>query len=342
MANNPTAESILPEVNTSGARITPLDYATDPAIESHTKAFLKAVNSGDGKPMETMTPGEARGVLEGAQNMEVDLSGIDVTEKTIHQDGLEVKLYIVRPAGETGVLPVFMFFHGGGWVLGDFPTHKRFVRDMVVHSGAAAVFVEYTRSPEARYPTAINEAYAATKWVGANGSEINVDSSRLAIAGNSVGGNMTAVVALMVKDKGGPEIKLQVLFWPVTNAGFDTLSYHLYATERFLTRNMMIWFWDNYTTDAAARNEIYASPLKATLDQLKGLPPALVQVAENDVLRDEGEAYARKLDEAGVPTTLVRVDGMVHDYGLLNPLATVPAVQSALRYAAGEIRNALK
>lgn len=328
-------------VHVDRAPITPLDYASDPAIESHTKAFLKALNSGDGRPMETMTPTEARGVLEGAQAMEVDLSGIDVTEKNITQDGLGVKLYIVRPSGVTGTLPVFMFFHGGGWVLGDFPTHKRFVRDLVVHSGAAAVFVEYTRSPEARYPTAINEAYAATKWVAANGAEINVDSSRLAIAGNSVGGNMTAVIALMAKDKKGPDIKLQVLLWPVTNAHFDTLSYHLYARQRFLTRNMMIWFWDNYTTDPNARNEVYASPLKASLDQLKGLPPALVQVAENDVLRDEGEAYARALDEAGVPTTLVRIEGMVHDYGLLNPLATVPAVQSALRYAANEIKNAL-
>ena len=328
-------------VHVDRAPITPLDYASDPAIESHTKAFLKALNSGDGRPMETMTPTEARGVLEGAQAMEVDLSGIDVTEKNITQDGLGVKLYVVRPSGVTGTLPVFMFFHGGGWVLGDFPTHKRLVRDLVVHSGAAAVFVEYTRSPEAKYPTAINEAYAATKWVAANGAEINVDSSRLAIAGNSVGGNMTAVIALMAKDKKGPDIKLQVLLWPVTNAHFDTLSYHLYATQRFLTRNMMIWFWDNYTTDPDARNEIYASPLKASLDRLKGLPPALVQVAENDVLRDEGEAYARALDEAGVPATLVRIEGMVHDYGLLNPLATVPAVQSALRYAANEIKNAL-
>jgi len=341
MANITTAEPTV-GLDKNISTITPLDYASDPAIESHTKAFLKALNTGDGRPMETMTPTEARGVLEGAQAMEVDLSGIDVTEKNITQDGLDVKLFIVKPSGVTGTLPVFMFFHGGGWVLGDFPTHKRFVRDLVVHSGAAAVFVEYTRSPEAKYPTAISEAYAATKWVAANGAEINVDSSRLAIAGNSVGGNMTAVIALMAKDKNGPEIKLQVLLWPVTNAAFDTLSYHLYATQRFLTRNMMIWFWDNYTTDPDERNDIYASPLRASLDQLKGLPPALVQVAENDVLRDEGEAYARKLDEAGVPTTLVRIEGMVHDYGLLNPLAAVPAVQSALRYAANEIKNALK
>ncbi|MFT3822695.1 MAG: alpha/beta hydrolase [Chitinophagaceae bacterium] len=324
-------------------QVQPIDPATDPAIESHVKGFLNVLNSGDGKPMEQMTPTEARGVLEGAQtSVKVDISGIDVTEKTITQDGISVKLYVVRPAGVTGTLPAFMFFHGGGWVLGDFPTHKRFVRDLVVYSGLAAVFVEYTRSPEAKYPVAINEAYAATKWVAANGAEINVDGKNLAIAGNSVGGNMTAVIALMAKEKKGPEIKMQVLFWPVTNADFETGSYNQYATGRFLTKNMMKWFWDNYTGKANERSEIYASPLKATAEQLKGLPPALVQTAENDVLRDEGEAYARKMDQAGVKVTLVRMQGMIHDYGLLNPLADVPAVQSALRYAANELKNALK
>ncbi|WP_127126126.1 alpha/beta hydrolase [Pseudoflavitalea rhizosphaerae] len=194
----------------------------------------------------------------------------------------------------------------GGWVLGDFPTHKRFVRDLVVYSGVAAVFVEYSRSPEAKYPTAINEVYAALKWTAANGNEIDIDGSRLAVVGNSVGGNMTAAIALMAKNKKGPELKLQVLFWPVTDANFDTDSYRQYAEGRFLTRNMMKWFWDAYTPEEN-RNEIYASPLQASLEQLKGLPPAIVQTAENDVLRDEGEAYARKLDEAGVPTTLLRV-----------------------------------
>ena len=252
---------------------------------------------------------------------------------------ISVKLFIVRPAGKTGTLPVFMFFHGGGWVLGDFPTHKRFVRDLVVHSGLACVFVEYSRSPEAKYPTALHECYAGTKWVAEHGSEINLDGKRLALVGNSVGGNLTAAVALMAKEN-GPDIKFQLLFWPVTNADFETESYNKYATSRFLTKNMMIWFWDNYTSKKEHRDEIYASPLKAPLSKLKGLPPALVQVAENDVLRDEGEAYARKMDEAGVPVTLVRVQGMIHDYGLLNPIATVPSVQSALRYAAEELKNA--
>ena len=167
-----------------------------------------------------------------------------------------------------------MFFHGGGWVLGDFPTHQRMVRDLVVYSGAAAVFVDYTPSPEAQYPVAINQAYAATNWVAQHGKEIGVDGKRLAVAGNSVGGNMATVVALMAKEKKGPAVKLQVLFWPVTNAGFDNKSYRLFGKDRFLTKSLMMWMWDNYTKDENQREEIYASPLLATTEQLRGLPPA--------------------------------------------------------------------
>lgn len=321
---------------------TTVDPAKDPAIETGTKAFLNLLNGSGGKPMETMAPGEARKVLEGAQaSVAVDVSGIDVAEKTIQQDGLSVKLYIVRPSGETGALPAFMFYHGGGWVLGDFATHKRFVRDLVVYSGVAAVFVEYSRSPEAKYPQALNESYAALKWVAEHGKEINLDGSRLAVVGNSAGGNLAAATALTAKNKKGPALKFQLLFWPVTDSNFETGSYNQYATSRFLTKNMMIWFWDHYMPKSE-RNDPYAAPLKSKLEDLKGLPPTLVQTAENDVLRDEGEAYARKLDGAGVATTLVRVQGMIHDYGLLNPLAHLPAVQSALRSAAAELRNALK
>lgn len=328
---------------TAQAQVTPLDPATDPAIESHTKVFLNALNSGGGKPLEQLSPVDARAVLTGAQNsVKVDLSGVAVSEKTITQDGLTIKLNIVRPADNNKTLPVFMFFHGGGWVLGDFPTHERLVRDLVVESGAVAVFVNYTPSPEAHYPVAINQAYAATKWVAEHGKELNVDSKKLAVAGNSVGGNMAAVVALMAKDKKGPEIKAQILLWPVTDANFETGSYYQFATGRFLTRNLMIWFWDNYTTDAAARKEIYASPLQATTDQLKGLPPAVVMVAENDVLRDEGEAYARKMDAAGVSVSLVRYDGMIHDWGLLNPLAAVPGTRTAMLQAGAELKKRLQ
>lgn len=320
----------------------PIDPAKDPAIEARTKAFLNMLNGGGGKPMETMTPGDARKVLEGAQSsVKVDLSGVDVSEKTIQQDGLSVKLYVVRPSGEAGTLPAFLFYHGGGWVLGDFVTHQRFVRDLVVYSGVAAVFVEYSRSPEVKYPVALNESYAALKWVAAHGEEIKVDGQRLAVVGNSAGGNLAAATALTAVRQKGPQLKFQLLFWPVTDANFETASYNQYATARFLTKNMMIWFWDSYIPKAQ-RNDIFASPLKANLSDLKGLPPTLVQTAENDVLRDEGEAYARKLDEAGVAVTLVRMQGMIHDYGLLNPLANLPAVQSALRAAAAELKNALK
>jgi acetyl esterase/lipase len=235
-----------------------------------------------------------------------------------------------------------MFFHGGGWVLGDFPTHERLIRDLVVRSGAAAVYVDYTRSPEAQYPTAINQAYGATKWVAEHGEEIGVDGSRLAVAGNSVGGNMAAVVALMAKGKGEPKIRFQLLMWPVTDSDFNTGSYRQFAEGHFLTRNMMRWFWDSYTTSGKARAEIYASPLRASTAQLKGLPPALIQSAENDVLRDEGEAYGRKLDAAGVPVTSVRYNGMIHDFGLLNPLSEIPAVQDALDQAGYELQQHLK
>ena len=319
------------------------DPAKDPRIESNIRAFLKVLNSGTGKPLEQLTPKEARAVLAEAQSaVKVDLSGIIVTEKVINQDGQTVKINIIKPTDVKGILPVFMFFHGGGWVLGDYPTHQRMVHDLVVESGAAAVFVDYTPSPEAHYPVAINQAYAATKWVAEHGEEIGLDGKRLAVAGNSVGGNMATVVALMAKDKKGPEIKLQILFWPVTNAYFETESYNLFGKGRFLTKSLMIWMWDNYTTNTKERKEIYASPLQATIEQLKGLPPALIQTAENDILRDEGEAYARKLDEAGVKVSTTRYNGMIHDWGLLNALSTVPGTKSALLQAAAELKKALK
>jgi acetyl esterase len=301
--------------------------------------FLKAIE--DAPPLEKLSPKDARQVLVDAQKGAV-LPKADVSEKTIKVDGKDVKLYIVRPAGVKGTLPAFVYIHGGGWVLGDFQTHERLVRDLVVNSGAVAVFVEYTRSPEAGYGVAIQQAYGAAKWVSEHGKEIHVDGKRLAVAGNSVGGNMAAAVALMAKDKGEPKLRSQVLLWPVTDANFETGSYAQFDHGYFLTRNMMKWFWDSYTTDPKARKEIYASPLQASTEQLKGLPPALVQTAEFDVLRDEGEAYARKLAQAGVEVTATRHNGLIHDYGLLNPIANEPGVQGALRQAGGELAYRLK
>jgi len=324
-------------------QMTAVNPAQNPKVEHRIREFLKALNSGSGKPMETMTPAEARKVLVDAQaSVRLDLPACDIEAKTITQDGLKVSLTVVRPAGSKATLPGFIFVHGGGWVLGDFPTHERFVRDLVADSGFTAVFVNYTPSPEAHYPMAIDQIYAATKWVAAHGNEIRVDGKRLAIVGNSVGGNMTAAVALMAQHKGGPELKCQIMLWPVTDANFETESYHEYADGYFLSRAMMMWFWDAYAPNPQRRREIYASPLQATVEQLKGLPPALIQVAGNDVLRDEGVAYSRKLDAAGVDVTSARYENLIHDYGLLNAISQVPAVRDALHQAAEMLKKHLK
>jgi acetyl esterase len=319
-----------------------INYAEDPRLTKEVKNFLKGLNSG-GPPVESLSYQDARNVLVDAQkSVDVDLSGIEVTEKTINADGYTIDLHIVRPEGVKEKLPVFIFIHGGGWVLGDFPTHQRLVRDLVVHSGFAAVFVNYTPSPEAHYPQAINEIYATTKWVAEHGDEINVDGTNLAIVGNSVGGNMSTVTTLLAKERGGPKIKLQILMWPIVDANFDTESYKEFGEQRFLTKSLMMWMYDHYTKDPKQRKEIYASPLQATKEQLKGLPPALIQVAENDILRDEGEAYGRKLDEAGVKVTTIRYNGVIHDFGMLNGLAEIPETKSLVLHAAAELKRFLK
>ncbi len=318
------------------------DPSQNPKVERRIREFLHALNSAGAMPIETLTPTDARKVLVDAQaSVSLELPPCDVEERTIAQDGLKVRLHIIRPAGSKGVLPGFIFVHGGGWILGDFPTHERFVRDLVVDSGFTAIFVNYSPSPETQYPTAINEIHAAAKWMAGHGEEIRVDGKRLAIVGNSVGGNMTAAVSLMAKDDGGPAFKCQVMLWPVTDANFETDSYQEFAGGYFLSQAMMQWFWNAYAPDPARRCEIYASPRQATTEQLKGLPPALIQVAGNDVLRDEGVAYARKLDAAGVDVTVVRYENLIHDYGLLNAISQVPAVRDALHQTAEMLKKHL-
>lgn len=327
--------------NTTMKSYAQVDYATDPHLTPAVKEFLKPLNSG-GAPLESLPVGDARNVLVGAQNaFKVDLSGIDESEKEITADGYKIKLNIVRPKGAKGKLPVFMFIHGGGWVLGDYPTHKRMVRDLSVLTGYVGVFVNYSLSPETKYPQAVNEVYAAAKWIAAHGDEINVDGSKLGIVGNSAGGNLATASALMAKEKGTPLFKVQILFWPVTDANFETESYKLYGKQRFLTSTLMQWMWDQYV-DPSKRKEIYASPLQASLAQLKGLPPTLIQVAENDILRDEGEAYGRKLSDAGVVVTTIRYNDVIHDFGLLNGLAEIPQTKTLFLQAAAELTKYLK
>ncbi|GAB2591143.1 alpha/beta hydrolase [Spirosoma areae] len=335
MSNTATLEEVKDEVK-------PVPFAEDPHLSVGVRTFLKGLNSGDGPPLEKLPPAQARLGLVNAQDaVKVDVSGIDVSEKTITADGYEVVLNIVRPAGVEGTLPVFVFIHGGGWILGDFPTHERMVRELVVLTGYSGVFVNYTRTPDAAFPQAINEIFAATKWVAEHGDEIGVDGKNLAVVGNSVGGNMTAVTALKAKANGGPHIKLIIMMWPIVDANFETDSYKRFGESRFLTTPLMKWMYDMYIPDPKERKQIYASPLQATVNQLKGLPPTLIQVAENDVLRDEGEAFGRKLDEAGVTVTTVRYNGVIHDFGLLHGMAHLPPVHSLFVQAAAELKKYL-
>jgi acetyl esterase/lipase len=320
----------------------PPDVAADNRIDPQVRSFLVDLNK-DSSPFWELPQPKPQEILTALQDKTpVDMSGVSTVEKTISQDGRSVKVYIMTPQHVTGRPGVLLFIHGGVWIVGNFQNHQRLLRDLVVGSGQVGVFVEYTPLPEAKYPTQLEESYAALKWVAAHASDVGADGSRIAIAGNSVGGNMTAALTLMAKDRKGPRIAYQVLFIPATDASVDTNSYHEFATGRFLARAFMEYGWDLYVPDAKTRNSPYVSPLRASLGELAGVPPALVITAENDPLRDEGEAYARKLKDAGVAVTATRYNGMIHDFVLLNAIRDLPEVQAALAQASEEIRGALR
>ena len=317
------------------------DAAADPRIDPQVRAFLAELNK-DSSPFWELPQPKPQEILTELQNKTpVDMSGVTTTQKTITQGELTVKLYIMTPQHVTGKPGVLLFIHGGVWIVGNFQNHQRLLRDLVVGSGQIGAFVEYTPLPEAKYPTQLDESYAALKWIAAHADDLGADGSRIAIAGNSVGGNISAALAMMAKDRHGPKIACQVLLIPATDASVDTPSYHEFGTGRFLARAFMKYGWDLYAPDGKARNNPYVSPLRASSEELKGLPPALVVTAENDPLRDEGEAYARKLMDAGVPVVATRYDGMIHDFVLLNAIHKLPEVQAALRQACSTIRAAL-
>jgi acetyl esterase len=313
-----------------------------PGLEPETQKFIDGLTAAGGPPLYTLTPTAAREVLASAQRQPVRKlpASIEDTTFPVGPTG-SVRIRIVRPEGAKGTLPVVMHFHGGGWILGDKETHDRMTREIAVGANAAVVFVDYDRSPEAKYPTAIEQAYAATQYVAEHGTELGVDPSRLALLGDSVGGNMTAAVTLLAKKRGGPKIAFQVLMYPVTDANFETGSYTTFAEGPWLTRAAMQWFWDAYLPDVDERQQPTATPLNASLAELKGLPEALIIVDENDVLRDEGEAYARKLSQAGVRVTSVRYNGTIHDFVLLNAIAETPAVRGAIQQANAALKAAI-
>ncbi|GGG14194.1 alpha/beta hydrolase [Paenibacillus abyssi] len=285
-------------------------------------------------------PEKGRETVDEVQSSPVHKLPVWVEDKTIEvSPGGKISVKIVRPQNTPNELPVIVYIHGAGWVFGNAHTHDRLIRELAVGAQAAVVFPNYSLSPEAKYPTAIEEIYAVVKWVAEHGRNHGMDTDKLTVAGDSVGGNMTAAVTLMAKQRGGPDIHKQLLFYPVTDASFDTDSYHQFATGYFLRRDAMMWFWDQYTTDPKERAEITASPLRASTDQLEGLPPALIITAEADVLRDEGEAYANKLRTAGVPVTAARFQGIIHDFVMLNALAETNAARGAMALAIAWLRN---
>jgi acetyl esterase len=264
---------------------------------------------------------------------------VDIEDRSIPGPHGPIPIRILKPKRAPAVLPVIVYIHGAGWVFGNRHTHDRLIRELAVGAGAAVVFPEYSLSPKAKFPTAIEEIYAVTLWVAQHGAELGLDPRKLAIGGDSVGGNMAAAVTLMAKEKGAPKIGQQLLFYPVTDASFDTPSYREFAEGFYLRRDAMQWFWDQYLQDPDHGGQITASPLRASLAQLGGLPPALVITGEADVLRDEGEAYASKLREAGVRVTAVRFQGIIHDFVMLNALATTAAARGALGLATDWLRK---
>jgi acetyl esterase len=312
-----------------------------PSLDATIERFLKQLAAQGGPPLYTLSPAGARAVLAGVQAGEVMRYEADREDCTINGGPTgEISLRIIRPRGFSGPLPVVLYFHGGGWIMGDKETHDRLVREIATSAQVTVVFVDYTRAPEAQYPVAVEQAYAATRWVAENGATIKVDPSRLAVMGDSVGGNMAAAVTLLARQRRGPHITFQVLFYPVTDANFDTPSYSQFAEGPWLTRKAMEWFWNNYAPDTAKRKEPTAAPLQATFDQLEGLPPALIITDECDVLRDEGEAYAHKLLDAGVPVTAIRYLGAIHDFVLLNPIAQSLPTRAAIAQAVDALRIA--
>jgi acetyl esterase len=313
---------------------------TKPILEPEAQAFADA--TAHPPYLFDLGPIEGRKTVDQVQSGEIAKPEVAIEDTTVPggPNG-DVSVRIIRPPSAIGVLPIVLYTHGAGWVFGDTLTHDRLIRELAVGTGAAVVFPNYSLSPEAKYPTALEECYAVAGWLAEHGRDKLLDGSRLAVAGDSVGGNMTAALTLLAKQRGMPSIGAQVLFYPVTDANFDTESYHQFATGYFLSREGMQWFWDQYTTDPAQRNEVTASPLRASLDQLVGLPPALVITGEADVLRDEGEAYAAKLRQAGVSVTAVRYGGIIHDFVMLNALRSTHAAQAAITQATEYLRASL-
>ncbi|MDT7621540.1 MAG: acetyl esterase [Pseudonocardiales bacterium] len=305
-------------------------------VHPEAQGLLDALAEAGLPATEEMTVPNARAATAGflaLQGEPVEVAS--VLDRTVPGPAGEIPVRVYTPAGE-GPLPVVVYFHGGGWVIGDLEVVDQPCRQLASAAGAIVVSVDYRLAPEHRYPAAFDDSYAATVWVGAHAAEIGGDPARLAVAGDSAGGNLAAAVALAARDRGGPELAAQLLIYPVTDFNFGTASYQDNREGYLLTKGSMQWFWAHYLGAQDLDKDPYACPLRA--DSLVGLPPAYVATSEYDPLRDEGEAYARRLEEAGVAVTAKRFDGMLH--GFFWMLAAVPSAAGVLDDMVGVLRKA--
>ncbi|MBE1489300.1 alpha/beta hydrolase [Plantactinospora soyae] len=309
-------------------------------LEPAARRFAEA--SADPPYLHQLGPERGRRVLDELQSGNIARPDVDLDDRMVPGGPVgAIRVRVVRPAGAIGRLPVILYLHGAGWVFGNCQTHDRLIRELAVGTGSAVVFPHYSLSPEARYPVAVEECYVVLRWLAGQGA-VDLDGERIAVAGDSVGGNLATAVALLAKRRSGPGPVGQVLFYPVTDARFDTASYRLFAEGFHLRRDAMRWFWDQYAPDEAVRAEVTASPLRASVEQLAGLPPALVVTAEADVLRDEGEAYAARLRAAGVPVSATRYQGTIHDFVMLDALRGTEAAEAAINQAVVFLKRALR
>ena len=284
------------------------------ALDPQAKALLDMLVAAGGPPIEEMEVPAVRQMYLDMRPPTIGAAVARVEDRRIPiDDGATIGARVYTPEGGDGPFPCVVYLHGGGWVIGDLETHDHLCRALAKGAGAVVVSVDYRLAPEVRFPAAADDCYAATRWVAANGAELGIDPQRIAVAGDSAGGNLAAVVAQMARDRGGPQIAFQLLLCPVTDYGFDTASYRENADGYLLTKNAMVWFWHHYLAEPAAQGrDPRASPMRA--ESLAGLPPAHVVTAEYDPLRDDGEAYAARLREAGVPVTQRRYEGQIHNF----------------------------
>jgi acetyl esterase len=305
-------------------------------LDPQARFVLDQMAAQGGLEVQDQTPEQARAAFD-AMRLPLPIEEVaHVEDRTIQGPAGAIPVRVYRSAAAPTPAAALVYFHGGGWVLGSLDSHDGLCRALANKTNAVIVSVDYRLAPEARYPAAADDCYAATRWVSEHGAQIGVDGTRIAVGGDSAGGNLAAVVSLMARDRSGPALRHQILTYPVADHDFERASYRDNAEGYLLTRGAMQWFWDHYVPNRPQRDEAYASPLRA--EKLVGLPPATVITAEYDPLRDEGEAYAARLREAGVATVATRYDGQIHGFVSLFEVfdqgkAGVDQIAEALRTA---------